>query len=423
MDITNSYIDLKQHFNNVLNVDKSTFKTSNDEPTPIECVEEMFAKLPTHVWSRDNLRILDPCCGNGNFHLVAHKTLVELGLTSEHILEDVLFFNDVNQTRIQNVQQVFRNDLFSLNITDEDYLTQQYDTLFDIIVANPPYAKLLDNGKRASKNHNLIKEFLEKSLKLLKPNGFLMFITPDNWMSFADRNTVIKKLTAMQIVYLNIHTAKKYFKKIGSSFTWYIIENTPNYTDIVVDGVYKNIHYHSVIPSVVRNYIPLFYNANVYHILAKTVDNPALLKFKVETSSDLHRYTKKDFISNDADDIYKYKLIHTPKQTVYAKRPHKFQDGFKVFISTTDKFKVFIDDCGMTQSIAFIRCDNYDEALLIKTYLEHPLYVFVNNICRWGNFNNIRILQHLPQPHGVYANIYECFGISEVEKHMIETHL
>ena len=36
---------------------------------------------------------------------------------------------------------------------------------------------MLPNGKRASKNHNLIKPFLEKSLKLLKPNGYIVVAT------------------------------------------------------------------------------------------------------------------------------------------------------------------------------------------------------------------------------------------------------
>lgn len=87
-----------------------------------------------------------------------------------------------------------------------------------------------------------------------------------------------------------------------------------------------------------------------------------------------------------------YKLIHTPKQTVWASKPHKFQDGYKLFIPTTDKYKVFIDSCGMTKSIVFIICEGYEHALQLKLILEHPLYVFIRNICRWGNFNNIRIL-------------------------------
>ena len=57
----------------------------------------------------------------------------------------------------------------------------------------------------------MIKDFIDKSLKLLNKGGFLVYITPDNWMSKADRNILISKLTSLQIIHLNIHTAKKIF--------------------------------------------------------------------------------------------------------------------------------------------------------------------------------------------------------------------
>ena len=72
----------------------------------------------------------------------------------------------------------------------------------------------------------------------------------------------------------------------------------------------------------------------------------------------------------------------------------------------------------MTQSIVFIRCKNLEEATLIKKILQHPLYVFINNICRWGNFNNIRILQSFPF-YNNYENIYNYFNITDVEKKII----
>ena len=157
----------------------------------------------------------------------------------------------------------------------------------------------------------------------------------------------------------------------------------------------------------------------VQNILSKTVDNLTLKKFDVKTSSDLHRYTKAEFICDEKTDVFKYKLIHTPSQTVYALRPHKFQEGYKVFISTTDKYGVFIDNCGMTQSIVFILCSNEEEAKKYVQILQHPLYVFINNICRWGNFNNIRILQSFPIPTIEYSGnqqeLYDYFNISKAE--------
>ena len=423
---TSVFEDLKNHYDEVLNTDKKTYKSSNDEPTPIGCIEEMIKKIPNELWSKKDLSILDPCCGNGNFFIPILFELLKHH-DKKTILEKILEFNDINESRLENVRKIFREDKYKLQITNYDFITYNNSKKYDLIVANPPYAKLLENGKRSSKNHNLIKSFIETSLKLLNPNGYLLFITPDNWMSYADRNVLIEIITSLQIIHLDIHTAKKYFKKIGSSFTWYIVQNCPFYKNINVSGIWKKNLYTSSVLSKKRKYIPLLYNQVVYNILSKTIDDTTHKKFEVKTSSNLHRYTKKEFIRDEQNDTYKYKLIHTPSQTVYSSKPHIYQEGYKVFISTTDKYSVFIDNCGMTQSIVFILCPNEEVAKKYLQILQHPLYVFLNNICRWGNFNNIRILQSFPIPDmdykGNQQEIYDYFNITNEEITYINDNL
>ena len=414
INILKKYDYLKNYYNNTLNKDRSSFKTKNDEPTPIDCIEEMIDKIPVDLWEKESLKILDPCCGNGNFFLPIFKKLRdEYKYNVKTIVEDIFYFNDTNKKRINNVNSVFRGNFYDLNITNDDFMAMDDAIKYDLIVANPPYAKLLEDGSRASKNHNMIKEFIHKSLSLLNEKGYLMFITPDNWMSMADRNTLIIELTNLQIIHLNIHTAKKYFPKIGSSFTWYIVQNTPSYKPINVEGIWNDIHYESTVTSRERRFIPQYYNSMIDSISQKTLESD-IVKFKVETTSDLHKYTKRDLISTENDDTYKYKLIHTPKQTVYSSRPHKWQEGYKIFISTTDAYQTFIDNCGMTQSIAFIRCNDKEEAEVYKSILDHDLYKFLNNICRWGNFNNIRILQSFPIPTDK-KNIWNNFNLTQEE--------
>jgi SAM-dependent methyltransferase len=415
---TSTFEEMKKYYDETLNADKSTYKSSNDEPTPIACISEMISKVPIDLWGRSDLSILDPCCGNGNFSVPIIFELLKYH-DKRTILEQIIEFNDINESRLENVRSVFCCETYELQITNHDFIAFNSEKRYDLIVANPPYAKLLENGKRASKNHNLIKDFIEKALSQLKPNGYLLFITPDNWMSYADRNVLIEIITSLQIIHLDIHSAKKYFKKIGSSFTWYLIQNCAFYKNINVSGIWKKKEYVSSVISKQRKYIPLLYNQMVQNILSKTIDNTMLPKFEVKTSSDLHRYTKAEFIRDEKTDEFKYKLIHTPSQTVYSSRPHKFQDGYKLFISTTDKYSVFIDNCGMTQSIVFILCSSEDEAKKYLQILQHPLYVFINNICRWGNFNNIRILQSFPVPSmdysGNHEEIYSYFGITKEE--------
>ena len=440
---TSTFNEIKKYYDETLNTDKSTYKSSNDEPTPIDCISEMISKIPVDLWNKTDLTILDPCCGNGNFSIPILFELLKHNHDKKKILENILEFNDINESRLENVRKVFCNNKYKLQITNNDFIATTNTTTtntttttttnkkYDLIVGNPPYAKLLENGKRASKNHNLIKDFIDKSLEKLKTNGYLLFITPDNWMSYADRNILIEKITELQIIHLDIHNAKKHFKKIGSSFTWYIIQNCPAYKNINVSGIWKKKEYISSVISTKRKYIPLLYNQIIQNILSKTIDNTNLKKFEIKTSSDLHKYTKAEFINAEETDVYKYKLIHTPNQTVYASKPHKYQEGYKVFISTTDKYSVFIDNCGMTQSIVFILCANEAEAKKYMQILQHPLYVFINNICRWGNFNNIRILQSFPIPNDTFINtytgnqkeIYNYFKITDDELNYINANL
>lgn len=415
--IDSSFNEIKKYYDEILNNDKSTYKSSNDEPTPIDCIIEMISKIPNELWKKNTLSILDPCCGNGNFGIPILFELLKYH-DKKTILEQILEFNDINESRLDNVRNVFCGEKYNLQITNNDFIKFNNNKKYDLIVANPPYAKLLENGKRASKNHNLIKSFIEKALSQLKPDGYLLFITPDNWMSYADRNTLIEKITSLQIIHLDIHTAKKYFKKIGSSFTWYIIQNCTSYKNINISGIWKKKEYTSSVLSMQRKYIPLLYNQIVQNILLKTIDT-TIPKFEIKTSSNLHKYTKATFINDKQTEEFKYKLIHTPTKIVYASKSHKFQNGYKIFISITNKYNVFIDTCGMTQSIAFILCFNEEQAKKYLKILEHPLYVFINNICRWGNFNNIRILQSFPIPNieysGMHQEIYDYFNITKKE--------
>jgi methylase of polypeptide subunit release factors len=337
-------------------------------------------------------------------------------------LENILEFGDINEARLANVRRIFCVESYNLQIHCQDFLARTDSKTYDLIVANPPYARIMPDGKRAAKNHNMIGEFVSAAIARLKPDGYMLFIIPDNWMSRADRNKIARLLTSLNIIRLDIHSAKRYFKKIGSSFTWILVQNRPFLDSINVSGVWKNKPYEGQVQAGPRDYIPLLYSQLVHDILAKTIDAVSRPKFGVLTSSDLHKYTKAALISTTQDAEHPFRLIHTPKQTVYSSRAHKFQDGWKVFISTTDKYACFVDNCGMTQSIAVVHCVDEAEAHRRCDILKHDLFKFINNICRWGNFNNVRILQNFPEPDCI-ETIYAQFGITPEEQSYIAANL
>ena len=378
------------HFDS-LNQDEGHFQNSNDICTPMQCVKDMVDSVPSSLWKRKNLKVLDSCCGNGNFHAYIAEAKTSL---------KNLYFNEINEKRIRNVQKYFGKNI---NLTKRDFLEfgmcdnsiTGKDCLFDLVVSNPPYAKFCGD-KRASKNHNLSREFIKKALDITKPNGYILFIAPDNWMSFSDRNLLPSLMSKYQFHHLNIHGAKKYFPKVGSSFTWFLLQKTPNKNPFTVENHYKRHDKVKVRVESGIDFIPLYYSDEVRKLIKKTIyaDFP---KYAVETTSDLHRTTKSDLISPKKNVRHPYRLIHTPKQTVYASRPHKYQDGWKVFLSLSDRYGTFVDNCGMTQSVAFIRCKSKKEADRVKCELDSPVYRAINNLTRYGNFNNIRILQRFPR--------------------------
>lgn len=400
------YKDLRTTLND-LNKDITHFSNSNDICTPMDLVEDMIDKIPEEFWNRDFISIFDPCAGNGNFPAyLLQKPKNKFKLT----------INEINNKRLFYLNKFF-NSNDNIDIISKDFIEGRFEE-HDLIIANPPYA-LFSNNKRAAKNHGVSKLFIKKSLNLLKDNGYLVYIVPDNWMSLSDRNDIAFLLSHFQFIYLDIHGAKKHFPGVGSSFTWFVLQKKENKKPFIIQNNF--IKEEESLASLNKGVysIPLFYNNIVKSILDKTIYKNNK-KIPIKTSSNLHKYTKKELLSSNKTEDFKYEVIHTQSQTVFSKTPHKFQNGWKVFISLTSYYSTFIaKDKGMTQSIAFIKAKDKEECIKLKKILDNNLYIFLNNIHRYGNFNNIRILQKFPYPEN-NDNIYESFNITDEEIKLIE---
>ena len=375
------YEEIKNHFD-ILNQDQSHFNSSNDICTPMDCVKEMVDAIPEELWKRESIKILDPCAGNGNFpaYLITKTSL------------DNIWMNELNEKRIKNLLRYFGKDI---HITIRDFLTFPETQKYDLIIANPPFAQFTQEGKRAAKNHSLSRQFVEKAYDLVADNGYLVFILPDNWMSYADRNDLPRKLSQYQFIELNLGQCKSYFPGVGSSFTWFVWKKEKTNNPTLIHNGYKINDTQSVLLPKEANYIPLYCHPLVQSIFNKVV-NSTQDKYLVQTSSNLHKYTKAALLNNEKTQEYCYEIVHTPSQIIWSKQPHIYQDGWKTYLPTTTYFNPFIkNNCGMTQSIAFIRHDSYEEAFQTCEELKNNVYSLVISLTRYGNFNNQRILQNL----------------------------
>lgn len=428
--------------NSKLNLNKK--KNLGEVFTPKELIDEMLNKLPKNVWSNENLTWLDPAAGMGNFHACVFARLM-VGLEDKiknsekrkkHILEKMFFFVEFQDESAKLIEEIYNPEKkYKLNIFIGDFTTfNLFDfnrNHFDIIIGNPPYQVMQSKDIRKAKNHNLWSLFINKGFDLLRKNGFLLYVTPPAWMS-PSCELLTKIFLNNQLHHVNIGECSKWFNGIGSQFSYYLIEKTPIYKETTFEYFFKggvNISKNKGTSSFKLNnkikFIPQLPIAEAFSILEKSVFS-SLPKFKVEYDSDLHKFTKKDLISDVQDEIFKHKLFHTPTQIVWSKRPHKSQNKIKVFIPLTTYYEsILIDKCGNTQGMGYIIIKDMKAAKATKQILTSKFYRFIANITRWSNFNVPMVMKSLPlYPENLPINdsdIYKYFKLNKHEIQLIES--
>lgn len=193
----------------------------------------------------NNIKILDPACGSGRFMISSaeklyrfYKTLnsglddyeVKRAILQENLygveieksayiitkLQLISWLLSGNETQhnlpnfntknlnLEEIDQIIDEIDIKLNLFNLDFLLEFEFGEFDIIIGNPPYVenkkidskyknKLYENFKSAYKLFDLSVIFIEKSIELMKENGYLSFILPNKFLS-ADYGIKIREL-------------------------------------------------------------------------------------------------------------------------------------------------------------------------------------------------------------------------------------
>ncbi|TET56327.1 MAG: hypothetical protein E3J52_12100 [Promethearchaeota archaeon] len=193
-----------------------------------------------------NVRILDPSCGSGRFLITIAEKLYQLHrilnpelsdydikkaiiqknlygieidnsayiisklrlikwLISTNVDLSILHNIDLKNLNLTNFNQIIEKFDLKFNIFNFDFLLEFRSDKFDIIIGNPPYVenkkikdiefkkKITKRFKTAYRLFDLSIIFIERSLELLKNNGYLSFILPNKFLS-ADYGIKIRKL-------------------------------------------------------------------------------------------------------------------------------------------------------------------------------------------------------------------------------------
>lgn len=372
--IRNHTIDKIFSFFNSLNKNSQLF-SRDDIFTPMECVKRMIDYIPSEFWNRKRIKILDPCCGNGNFGAYC---MLKTNLNN-------IYFNELNFERYKkckellNPKNIVWGDAFDIFNSKKK---------FDMIMANPPYS----GG--GNKNKSLSNKFIESSINCLNNDGYLCYITPNNWMSYNNNNTTLKKLLKNGRFIVIDNDCKKYFPKVGSSFSVLIWQKTTKRIKTIVKNNFlikdEQIVY---IPKNIP-FIPLYISNSIISIIKKSFSKNQNNLFNYRC--DLHNWTKQKFLSDIKNNEFKYPTIHTVKKIRYANFKQEIYNKYIIIIPLSTYFIPYIEhNKNTTQSVGYISFDTKKQSIFFLSKLKNDYIKVLIHITRFGNFNNIKVLKHI----------------------------
>ncbi len=209
-------VDYKIHQSIVNNSLKSVKKDYGMFFTPERIVNFMVNLIDIAKYTdKKDIAILEPACGLAQFLIGIKRNQPVLFKQAK------LFGVEINQEIINYLTTL--NIGSSIKLIKADYLLWQPESPFDLVIGNPPYGipslskhytiKIDPATKEKYKSlyetwygkYNVYGAFIEKSIKLLRPEGQLIFIVPATFMildEFKKLRTFLSKNGGTAIIYL-----------------------------------------------------------------------------------------------------------------------------------------------------------------------------------------------------------------------------
>jgi hypothetical protein len=310
----------------ILLVHKNEKKMNAEIATPKELRVQMVDKVPESFWKNPSHKVLESSVGKiGFLNEIIDKFMV--GLESvipyaneryKHIVEKCVYFSDKNQCNIHIVKAILDpENAYKLNVNVGDTVDDDMKFFnglgealppndFDLVIQNPPYN---DSSGNKGANHTLWDKFTVKAIESwLKPGGYLVAVHPGNWRQ--GNSGVFPLFKEKQLHYLEIHNStdgQKTFK-CGTSYDWYLLENTPRCKKTIVvgeDGARSEIDMGewTFLPNMMHEYIKGLITDDVTNRLDITRDRSVY-------GTD----NKKGLVSKEKTDKYCYPLINSIKK-------------------------------------------------------------------------------------------------------------
>lgn len=308
--------------------------------TPTKIVQKVINQINLNNFN--DKKIIDPCCGSGNFLLQLPNNLNIAQVYGNDIDNTAICITRINMAlkfKIQDIKILYDN------FTCTNFLTETNNLKFDYIIGNPPWGanfnanikQILKNKYISAQNRNIesYDVFIEKSLSELKLNGNLLFVVPEAILSVKNHKT-IRKIILLQ-------NSIKYVEYLGN--------------------IFNKVNCPSVILQIQRTNKPL----STIGLEITSKNKSFIIKSERNITFDMF-----NFYMND-DEYAIYKKILNDKNNVYLKDNATFALG----IVTGDN-KKYINNKKTSSNEIILKGSDIDKFKVKSTtnYIDYKLEVF-----------------------------------------------
>lgn len=213
--------------------------------TPAHIVQKLLEELNLHemLIGKSPLKILDPCCGTGNFLLQLSRKC--------HMEE--LYGGDIDLLAVQlariNLAIACRDVPVSLireHIQVKDFLSSQDRESYNVILGNPPWGSSTELGHQQFIKENFLTGkggeafdlFLEQSCRRVRQEGVISFVLPEAVL-YVKSHEKIRKILAQQFQIQSIRYLGNVFHKVQCPSVILKIQNTGKPLDTCGMKIYE----------------------------------------------------------------------------------------------------------------------------------------------------------------------------------------
>jgi hypothetical protein len=372
-------------------------KQNAEISTPYKLRQEMLDTIDKYVpefW-KEKRKIFEPCCGKGGFLIDVVNRFLKNGLKYKIIVEDCLYFSDINPTNIfickllLDPYNEYKLNYNAGNTLKLDVKKKWKLDGFDLVIGNPPYQNSTKNKGRGNILWDL---FVEKSInEWLFKDGYLLFIHPRGWRQINNKTGNLMK--KQQIIYLNMNNIKKgqIIFKCSTDYDYYLLQHTNAYKKTIIND-YKNNIYEYTLNNM------LFIPNHSFKEVMKLIDKNNPCNFINDQS--IYEPRKKWMFKNKTD-VFKYPCIYSinlknKPSLKWSSVNDKGHFGISKFIFSNGLGYLYDSNgkYGLTQWAYAIPCNEKDKNLIRKIFVSDKFKNIINAIQLTSNKYNYNILKY-----------------------------